>query len=298
MSRTGVTLHIGAHKTATTYLQKLCLANAATIAAEGCVFLGPERLRRDLLIPSLDRPARVLRRKTEALRRVLAQSRAQGQRALLSNENMIGGPRPPIMACGAQLYPRAESHVAALLDALDLDDVTLCLALRDPLGLLVSAWGHQYLAGRPVAFDDFIAGVAPEALRWSELVMRLLSCERVARVQLWQFESFHGKAPELIRLLADLPEDMALQAPPAQPGWSYLVGPSARALASLPRVMRHNPELSAKDAMRRAMRRYPKSAAYPAPRPFSRVQMAASACRYNEDWTMLAALPGVTCLQP
>ncbi|TVP71741.1 MAG: hypothetical protein EA339_08940 [Rhodobacteraceae bacterium] len=291
-------LHIGAHKTASTYLQKLCLANAGRLAAQGCLYLGPERLRRDLVIPSLDRPAPVLRRKTALLRRLLTEARATGMRALLSNENTIGGPRPPIMACGTQLYPKAESHVSALLDALDLEGVTLCLALRDPLGLLVSAWGHQYLAGRPVAFDDFIAEVAPEALRWSELVARLLTCERVARVHLWQFEAFHGKAPALVRALAGLPDEIALNEPPEHPGWTYLIGPSARALTSLPRVMRHNPELSAKDALRRAMRRYPKSSAYPGPQPFTHAQIAASGRRYAQDLAAIADLPGVTCLQP
>ncbi len=293
-----MTLHIGAHKTASTYLQKTFLANADALEAQGCIALGPERLRRDLMIPSLDRPMRAIRRKTAPLRALMDEGRARGQRFILSNENIIGGPRPPVMAAGAQLYPGAPAQITALLEALELEQAHLCLALRDPLGLLVSAWGHQYLAGRPIAFDKFIAGVVPEALRWSELITRLQTCPRVGRITLWRFEAFHGQAQALVRALAGLHAQIALQDPPERAGWTYLVGPSQRALMSLPRVMRDHPDLSAKDALRRAMRRYPKSADHPGPQPFAPEAVHASQERYAQDWAMLQSMPKVTCLQP
>ena len=293
-----VIVHIGAHKTASTHLQKLCLANRDLLAAQGCAYFGPDRLRGDLRMPALERSPRAIARKIAPFHAAMQAEMAAGQRVLISNENILGAPRPPVLADGGVLYPRAEQNIAALLTALDLRDVTLCLALRDPLDLLISAWGHQHIAGRPMGFEAFCDGLDPLALRWSELVARLQDCARVGQIWLWRHEDYRACAPDIVAYLAGLAAGSVLENPPVASGSNYLTGPSARAIAALPKIMATHPDATAKDAMRKAMRRFPKSADLPGPQPFDTAQRTEGAARYAQDWAALQGRAGVACLSP
>lgn len=285
-------IHIGAHKTASTHLQKSLLAQRATLAAQGCAYLGPDLLRKRYALPSLIRSASVLKRKLASLRMDVAQDVARGQRIVLSDENIIGSPRPPDLALGAQLYPQAQDRVAKLIAGLALSDVTLCLALRDPLPFLTSAWGHQFLALKPVGFDAFVAELDPLALRWSDMVDRLLSCKGVSRVVLWRFEDHAEIAPQVMTFLGGTDPALPLLAAP------HLVGPSARAIAHIGKLTETRPDLSPRQVLRRALRRFPKSPEWPAPDPFGPDLRAQSRAQYQDDWTRLCQMPHVTCMRP
>ena len=268
------------------------LAQREALAALGCAYLGPDLLRKTYALPSLIRSAPVLKRKLAPLREVVAQDIARGQRILLSDENIIGRPRPPDLALGAQLYPQAQSRVGKLIAGLELQDVTLCLALRDPLAFVTSAWGHQFLALKPIEFDAFVGGLAPLSLRWSELVARLLTCTGVTRVVLWRFEDHAMIAPQVMALLGGTRAALPLLEAP------HLVGPSARAIAHIGKLTATRPDLTPQQVLRRALRRFPKSPDWPGPDPFGPAMRAQSRAQYQDDWARLCQMPYVTCLQP
>lgn len=285
-------LHIGAHKTASTHLQKSLLAQRAALAVQGCAYLGPDLLRKTYALPSLIRSASVLWRKLARLRMDIAQEIARGQRIVLSDENIIGSPRPPDLALGTQLYPQAQLRVEKLIAGLELQDVTLCLALRDPLPFLASAWGHQFLALKPKEFDVFVADTVPLALRWSELADRLLKCKGVSHLVLWRFEDHAVIAPQVMALFGGSGAALPLLGSP------HLVGPSARAIAHIGKLTETRPDLAARHVLRRALRRFPKSSDWPGPDPFGPALRAQSRTQYQDDWARLCHMPGVTCLQP
>ncbi len=294
-----VTLHLGAHKTASTHLQKTWATNLDLLARHGCTYLGPDRLRHDLKIPRLRGTVEGFRAKLGPLLGAVRDAQAAGQRLLLSNENIFGGgPIPPILALGAAYYPRAEAHLEPLLAGLGLEDVTIALALRNPIEQLVSGWGHQHLAGRVTRFEDYCAEVDRAALRWSDLIVRILSSTRVAHVVLWRFEDYCALMPALAARLAGLPEGTVLRAPDEHSPRSFLVGPSARALEAVPGILARNPGLAPRDALRRAMTRFPKSAAWPGPVPVPDAEIAASRARYAQEWGQLRGMDRVTCLAP
>ncbi|MGY6550238.1 MAG: hypothetical protein ACXIU7_14740 [Roseinatronobacter sp.] len=220
-----------------------------------------------------------------------------GQRLLLSNENIFGGgPNPPILADGAQYYPRAEAHIAQLLGGLELQDVTIALALRNPVEHLVSGWGHQHRVGRVMGFEDYCAGVTRAALCWSDLVARLSGCARVAHVVIWRYEDYTALMPALAGRIAGLPDTVCLQPPGEQTARSFLVGPSARALAAAQDILARHPDLAPRDALRRAMTRFPKSDIWPGPVPVPEAEIVAATERYAQDWARLQGMAGVTCL--
>ncbi|MCC5967906.1 MAG: hypothetical protein JJU24_17455 [Natronohydrobacter sp.] len=293
-----VLLHIGAHKTASTHLQSVLLANRDRLRAAGCAYFGPDLLRGDLKLPRARAVASVYQRDLSPLRGAVDAARAEGCRVLLSDENIHGGgPRPPLLAAGGVYYPQAEARVARLLEGLGVRDAVLCLALREPVAHLVSGWGHQYLAGRPMSFAEYCADVDIAALRWSELVGRLAGLRDVAQVLVWRQEEYGALAGRLFPALTGV-EAAALDWPEALAGRASLVGPSARAMEEVPGIMARNPGLEPKQAVRRAMRRFPKSAQWPAPEAVAADLRAASCAQYAADWARLCAMPGVTCLTP
>ena len=234
---------------------------------------------------------RAVHRRTEALRAAIAER--EQPRLLLSDENILGETRPPSLAQGARLYPQADLRLSRLLEALELEQVTLALALRNPLALLVSGWGHQHLAGYPVSFEAYVADVVPEELRWSELVARLLGVKGVQKVLLWRYEDYPALLSEITLILTGVKHG-AIDGPRALP----LAGPSARALEAVGQMQARRPGVSYKRALRRAMRDYPRGCDWPAPQPFSPEASAEGQARYAHDWACLCKMARVQCLTP
>lgn len=110
-----INIHIGAHKTASTHLQRLLLRNAARLSAKGCAYFGPNRLRHDLRLPPLcvDRPANA--RVIAPLVSDLRNAAARGQKLVVSEENILGTTRADIIARADRLYPDADGQIARFL---------------------------------------------------------------------------------------------------------------------------------------------------------------------------------------
>jgi len=292
-------IHIGAHKTASTHLQKTLSLNSDVLAQQGCVYFGPDRLRHDLKIPGLHRRPKAIRDRIKPLLDAIQAEQAMGHRLLLSDENIMGGgPKPPALAHGEVLYPKLQSQITVLLDALELRDVTVCLALRNPLDLLVSAWGHQFRRGNLEGFEQFCKEVVPLALRWSDVVLRLQSCSGVKRVLVWRYEDYSSLLYPLLGALSGCRQDTALKTPAHERGSAFLIGPSARAIDLVPKLVADEPGLDAKVALRRAMRQFPKSLDHPAPQPFPADHVIQAKALYRADWDSLTAMAGVACLTP
>lgn len=288
-------LHIGAHKTASTHLQSVLQANQSRLRGAGCAYFGPEALRGDLKLPRVRANDAVYRRDLAPLRAALQIAQSDCCRILISEENIHGGgPRPPVMAQGSRYYPNAVQRIIRLLDGLETQSAVIALALREPGAHLVSGWGHQYLAGRPMTFSDYIAEVDLATLQWSELVTRLRDSAPVSHLILWRQEDYADLCASLVARLTGVAPDM-LDWPEKR---ARLVGPSARAIAELPALQTRHPELSIKQVVRRAMRRFPKSSKWPAPDPIAPELRAQLRAAYAADWAKLQRMPGVTCLTP
>jgi len=287
-----VTIHIGAHKTASTHLQKALLAHRDELAAMGCCYIGPDTLRKRHAYPAPRKAEDRAPANPHTLLQALATARRAGQRVVLSDENILGRPRPPFIAEGSQLYPQAAPRIAHLISSLGLQNVTLALCLRDPLGFLISAHGHQALAGHPVCFDAFVDGIDPLALRWPELISRLLGCAGVSHILLWRYEAYPEIAPVLAeQLLGDARACAWLGADGPR-----LLGISAQAWQQARALIAEDPARDPKKTVKQQMRKFPKSAQYPPLQPFSSAQVAQSRSQYDSDWKQLALWPRVTCL--
>ena len=286
-------LHVGAHKTASTHLQKSLLQHRDALARLGCCYIGPDLLRHDLALPSLDRPIEAVTRRLRPLADYLATHPAQ--RTLISDENILSRPQDAFGQPPAQLYPAAALRIHQLLAGLGLEDVTVALALRNPLDFLVSLHGHMAMAGKMMGFEAFVDGLDPLALRWSDLVARIAALPAVARVLLWRVEDYPVLAEPIAGALLG---DVRLGSWFQDATTPRLTGVSAQALAHAQALVRADPALAHKRAVRRAMMRFPKSASCPALTPFAPEVVARAGTQYHADWAELQTRPDVTCLLP
>lgn len=142
-----VSLHIGAHKTATTFLQSALVRNAEALLAEGSGVLPLTELRAEVtkpLRPREDDPKRDFRRARAEACLGAHLARSDIDRLVLSDENLLGEPAE-IVARGA-LYSDAQARLSALAPFLEGHEVTVFFALRN--------------------LGDFSRSIYCEALRW------------------------------------------------------------------------------------------------------------------------------------
>lgn len=288
-----LSIHLGAHKTASTHLQQALRARRAALDAAGVVYLGPAELRKGPL--ALGAVARGDGAAVEGqLRRALHVHLQLGRRLLLSDENLLGPLLPQGHLPVEQLYPQAEARLSRILRAAGQEAATVFLALRDPAGFLVSSYSQRLMSGRLLPFQDFLAGRDLAQVRWSELVARLAALPKVARMVIWRFEDYPEVAPQVLAEM--LPPSLAAQVRVSMGrvnqglsqaahdalmrGKGGLTVPQARALAASLR------------------KEFPKSPDAPGFMPVSLEDLAQSRAAYAADVARVAAIPAVRYLVP
>jgi hypothetical protein len=284
-----VILHVGAHKTASTHLQRMLRGARAALDEAGVAMFTPNELRLPEglpLEPALAGDAGA----AEALRAAMA---GAGSRLVVSEENLLGPSMRP--EAPGVLYPHAERRLAAFLEATGLGSVRLMLAVREPVDWLISSHAQRMMAGRWIGFDAFVDGFDPRSLAWSGYVERLMAVPGVTGCDVWRVEDWPGVLPAVLGRM--LPEGL-VPAVRLLPGVTH-AGLSARALALMAEARPAPTDREARRAVALAARgRFPKGPENPAPAPFAPALVAESAAAHAADLARLAALPGVTLLHP
>lgn len=218
-------IHLGAHKTATTHLQRCLGAIEADLLAHELMFLGPDTLRGAPLDlrALLNNPDRHPKRR-DAARTLLRGLRAEHRDLLISEELILGGLGQRLLGPEGRIYQDAGQRLRNLLTLLGNPDVTLFLALRSPADFLTSLFGEQMRHGGPVRIEDFLDGFDPVSLSWSDLVARLLKGSQAGRIVCWRYEDTAAIRPVLLTRL--LGSDLAARVPDLPP---VRVGMSAAA---------------------------------------------------------------------
>ncbi|CUX80308.1 hypothetical protein [Roseibaca calidilacus] len=281
-----LSIHVGAHKTATSHLQHGFSKARGILRQKGVAYFGPELLRGKLRLPALGGSG--TKPPTDLL---AAFARNRMCRLVLSEENILGTTRADLVAKGARFYPAAAPRLTRLLESLGCDDATVYLSIRAPLSFLNSAHGQQQNAGRFTSIDDYLAQVRTDALRWSELVQRLGAVPGVARVVVWRYEDYPAIVPTLLDTMLGCGRRFEL------PERKRLVGTSLRALEHAREVLANDPACNVTEVIKEARALYPKSDAFPGPAPFDPAALETDLDRYHEDCARLATMAKVTFLR-
>ena len=290
-----LTIHLGAHKTASTHLQNSLGLMQRQLRAAGVFYADPGILRYPQLplMPVLlrDNNPRWYRRRV--IHR-LAEAREIYPEILLSEENLLGGMhRYMTFGRDGAVYPGAQQRVAEAIALAGGGPATLCLAMRDPASFNVSTFGFQVLSGNEMALEQFLRRRDPTDVNWAWLVKRLMTVPGVARIVVWRYEDYRALRPRILARM--LPPALAAQVPDippvneslTQPGYDWFV---AQALA--------DSEIDLRILGRDALARFPRADGHAPLRLLSDEDYARSAASYAAQIGRLRRLPGVEFLRP
>jgi hypothetical protein len=281
-----VAFHIGAHKTATSHLQRSIGAEADALAAQGVHWFGPRYLRKwDQTIPALLRLS-----EGQAPPDRLGSLLQTAQRVVLSEENHIGvlnDPRRKPVTCR---YPKAAQRIGAVAQGLGRD-VDVFLAIRQPTRFVNAAYCQQLMGGKVMPMAQYRRINPLQSVDWADLVARLRAASGVGRLVVWCYEDYTTHFNAICAGLLG-PAAAALVRPIAHHIHRSL---SAAAVAEI----LHRHALGGSGDLGVGLRGLlPVEDGYPPFDGFTRAEHAAGDASYRAQIAAIGAMPGVTLLDP
>ena len=224
MTMPPIALHVGAHKTATTFLQKRLAEARSDLLAQGIAYFGPDQLRKrgNLTFPTpvMKDPVRVERLKYDTQSRIVShvdEEVPEGtRRIVVSEENILGSSRLNLRR--AVLYPALPARLACLPDTWTLAVTDIFLSIRAYATFYVSCQSTIAALGDWVpmtpARQEALAGMER---RWTDVAADLLERFPRARLHVWRYEDLHVVGAAVLKALTgtDMPVDFTEERPMA-----------------------------------------------------------------------------------
>lgn len=180
MSRNEIVYHLGAHKTASSLLQKFMRDNTALLRDHRIVYLGRSEMN-----DCVGWGKRLLKR-PEILGDRIAELLAPPEYDVLvtSHENTLG---PPLKEGAAHLYPRGPEIVEQLARVLRRWPARAFLYIRPQDEFVESYYLQRIHQGGQLSFTDWLDEVDLEAISWRPVVDSLVAQFGPARVEVVDF---------------------------------------------------------------------------------------------------------------
>lgn len=193
-----VILHTGAHYTDEDRLMKCLLRNKGDFAKRGIAVPGPGKYRKllkDTFNALKNAPA------SPDARDVLIDAmldEESADRLILSNTHFFGAPRTALRR--GMLYPLAPDRIANMRQLFPYDEVEMFMAIRNPASFLPAVFDHS----PHDQFANFLGGIDPREIRWSETLMRIREAAPDVPITVWCNEDTPLLWGQIIRDLAGL----------------------------------------------------------------------------------------------
>jgi hypothetical protein len=190
-----IVYHLGAHCTDDERLLRCLLKNRQALGEQGIVVPGPARYRsllRDTAITLKGQPAS---RDTQALvlEQIMEEDRAE--RLVLSWENFLSFPQ---WVLKDRLYPAAAERVRAFTQIFPEIEAEFHLGIRNPATFLPELFTKQ----RNKSYDQFMDGVAPIDLHWSDVIEDMLAANPGVPFTIWCDEDTPLIWPEVVQAVS------------------------------------------------------------------------------------------------
>lgn len=190
-----ITLHIGAHRTATTTLQTALARHRPVLRAAGVEVWGPDRTRAGLFMGLIVNPQKVTPvddwqagRTTGLIRAEVRRLADTGiRRIVVSEENMLGSVHRNLQDCA--LYPLADDRLLRLGPAFAGLPLRIVMGIRSydtywASALMFGILQRQHRLPPP----DMIARLAAQPRRWREVVADVARVFPQADIRVWHYE--------------------------------------------------------------------------------------------------------------
>ncbi|MGV6811427.1 MAG: hypothetical protein ACWA47_04210 [Brevirhabdus sp.] len=293
MTRPTISLHVGAHKTATSHLQRSLQRNRPALRSVGARFFPTNKYRREIApFHAALRNGTPLAELRAELDPMLANAAQGMDRLILSDENILG--QLPRVARDARLYPWGREGAQRAVRLLGDREVELFLSIRNPVGFLQSAYSESLLHGPFQPFERFLSPFNPGSLRWSRLIEELMRATGVLRITVWRFEDYPRLRQKVVETLtgAPLPKGFEFLDKRPRPGLS------ARALEQLSRWHDDGRNIRDEALIGHAAGLFPKGSDWPAPQNFDPETNDRITAQYEADCQIIAGMTGVRLLSP
>lgn len=187
-------LHIGFHKTATTFLQKTLQQNAETLLKEGIVYIPTARFRE--IYESRD---------IETYHKLIA-NRLKGRslrRLIVSDENLPGTMKPIFM--GEGMYPQMTNRIDEFTKWIGKPPDKTLVSIRNYVNFFPSAY-VQWLRPDPfIRFDGRLYKTIVNYQRgWGDVLDDLTKALPKETICLWRYEDFSTLQPQIFEILTGL----------------------------------------------------------------------------------------------
>lgn len=191
-----IILHLGVHKTATTYLQAVLEANRDRLGAESIGYVTLAEMRGGITAAAR-RPGSFELRLKRAVGPLLERYK-DCRRLILSDENLSGGSRELI---DGTFYSESGARAARLAKALGSDDVEIMIAVRSYDSFVSSAYSEHLRNWPYLTPAEYVAAVDIDRLNWATVIADL--CRRFGqeRVIAWRFEDLAEIEDELLTVM-------------------------------------------------------------------------------------------------
>ncbi|MEM7688756.1 MAG: hypothetical protein AAF291_07015 [Pseudomonadota bacterium] len=197
MSEKTIRIHVGAHKTATTYIQDTLALNQAASAASGTAYWTREQFRSALSSAISGEKARRKSNLSSLAYRLLSQRRESVERLAgffdldlditISDENLLGEAHD---CFSGQVYPSAPIYLNLLKDALPDRPVEILLCVRSYASFLSSLYGESLRHGHFLRMVRFQEMHATGKKLWPNLVRVIHQAFPEATISVWRYEDF------------------------------------------------------------------------------------------------------------
>jgi hypothetical protein len=288
-----IVYHLGAHCTDEGNLLRVLLRNRAALAGHGIAVPEPDRypdLLRAAAAAFAGQPPN-----PDAAQALLAALAPDGtDRLVLSFESLLAFPRDAVT--GAMLYPAAAARAQALATLFPQAEVEFLLAIRNPATWVPALSAKRRSKGQDPLPDGFDA----RALRWSDLVARLVAAVPGAGVTVWCDEDSPLIWHRILRALADQPEAMDLAGALAFPS-GLMSAEGAQALAAWFAQARPATDAARRDGIAAQLERHalPDRMETAIDLPgWTADTVATLSAAYDADLDRIAALEGARLLLP
>lgn len=292
MTGPSIALHVGAHKTASTHLQR-SLEISRKVLKSCDVRVMNTRLYRRTIGPIHKEFADGDLTGAQARGQVtpIIHGAAKGaKRLILSDENILG--QFPRTFLEDRIYPWGRYRVATTMALLENYEVELFLAIRSPLTYLQSAYSEALLHMTFRDFAGFVKPCQPTELRWFRLIEEIRTRLPDTPLTLWRYEDYPRIRSQIAAKLIgrDLPDGFTFLDRHPRPGLS------ARALEQLEKWHADGRDIQDGDLIAHAAALFPKGEDWPAPGHFDAATAEQMTRSYDADCARIRQLDGVTFL--
>lgn len=194
-----IVLHLGAHKTATTYVQ-----NALELSRDRLADLDVGYVPLTELRSTVTELLGFGRRGAPAAVDRLLEKYRDCRRLILSDENIIGGLKPTRTG----FYAKRGRRVSKLLNASGSHKFQIFFAVRS-YDKFLSAMYCEYIRHHPfVTAQSYLGGFNPGTFNWPRIIETLIALVGAKNVVIWRFEDFHRIQDKVFGALIDGPGDL------------------------------------------------------------------------------------------